>query len=192
MQSRFFSHPGRSEDCEALPVTMFQVMQDFPPPVPEAGVADDLAPPPLPPSMDPRPKGRGREPAVDAERATYDVVIVHSLDDPTVQLGSIRLNEGAASLDVHCKACKGRRSRTWLRVNAKTERGRPMGAHLAWLQLCPGTDAAARESRYTATDLPLEFRAECRSAYCHQAGLRRAFELEFEPADFGRECSRFY
>lgn len=134
---------------------------DTPPP-PTSGVAassSSSAPPPAPPP--PPPQGRGgRGWASRARSAPYEVGFVGTW-------GKIRINThpNAQSLDSECSRCGARKNKRY-KANAKDPsgpQGRPMGAHILWLKLCPGTDQQSHKDLWNDGDLPFSAREEERT-----------------------------
>jgi hypothetical protein len=143
-----------------------------------------LPPPPVPPvtveTADP-PSARGwKRSAAGSSRTVYEGYDIFSLDGLDTFLGTIKVNDQSSSLDVHCQVCKGKRNRTFLRQNHRTGRGRPLGSHLAWLQLCPRTSPGEHESLYRARYLPFDDRSVARLAYAGMPELDPLFDREHE------------
>lgn len=140
----------------------------------EAGAPWEHELPPSPPASPPR-QARGWRGGFGPRYETFPVY------EPIGRrlVGSIKINEGACSLDAHCRFCKARVNRTFVR---RGHRGRPMGTLLAFLlSPCPGDSA---EHRSVLGSLDHDTRARAREwgmgldldALFLREGERDAFE----------------
>jgi hypothetical protein len=84
--------------------------------------------------------GRGWGRDGGGARIPYNTVPVYNGPDrPADQLGHIKVNLAARSLDAHCLTCGARCNRTYNNISGQGHRGRPMGTLLAWLAFrCTG------------------------------------------------------
>jgi hypothetical protein len=168
----------REESDEDVPEPPWPPRPPVPPVPPEPAPAPPVPLPLPPPVVGDGPivvaRGRGRGIARGRGRGgmPYSHVLVSRVDDPDIVLGIIKLNDHSSSLDVTCVRCnhgfdrKYKQHPTHFNTPGKSKsQGRPMGSHLAWLEMeCCG-DPNDHKARWNNADLPRDRRIDCRQRY---------------------------